>query len=498
MRGTSIFYRIEEQLRINGELPEHFEPEERAYADNELRFAPGAMEGILGHHTAGNGEEAAFQEKLKGYLQISEKDALERFEKEEAGSFRTASLRKNLLQEIVAHQEEYQPGKLAVLAYTFAEKGTKCETVKLGLSLLVLFDLSKNEKVCTLLKTLGCCEEFTDYVLMNTTDWEEQKRQDFYFELAKKLKGWGKIDVVEMLEADTEEKKEWILCHGCRNTVMYSYLGYVCAMKSNLYVRLEKGHLTEDEMQGANDIMDGLIEEGPCEGMSALEEPVELTLLYLKEMKRHVTGIDELALLGRIDRYFQDSKMQGAEEVCEEIKIFLNTLDMHSLIVDNIRQKPFECVQIAQTYDMDLSAQIIGLMEEDFSKYYRYAYYLFVREKYIEEFFKICDREVDADKYPKRMGNSLGLGNLGEGVLALDMIVQYLDKYPLKGRKLIEISIQSPIVRWRNMAAKALLGWSDRLNLPLAELDAGLHQMVQAVAQTECNDKTREQWKKLL
>ena len=245
----SIFHKIESLINKNGVLPENFEAEEREYAENELRFAPGAMEGIFGHHVAGAGEKTAFAEELKSYLWMSPETAMELFENEKAGKFSTVSIRDSLMNEIVEHKEDYDPNKVANLGYYFAQSGTKCETVKLGLTLLALFNFSQNEKVCYLLKNLGYCEEFTDYVIMSTYDWAEKERQDFYFELAKKLHGWGKIDVVEMLDADTEEKKEWILCHGCRNSILYSYLGYVCAEKCDLYVRLQKGYLTEEELR---------------------------------------------------------------------------------------------------------------------------------------------------------------------------------------------------------------------------------------------------------
>lgn len=510
-RKKSICQRIEEIICEKGELPEYFEPEEREYEENELRFAPGAMEGILGHHASGKGETNDFLDTLKDYLQLSEVDAMTQFEERLTKDFHVATMRNDLLEKIIEHKEDYNAAKLANLGYHFAKNGTKNETVKLGLSLLALFNFSENEKVCHVLKTLGYCEEFTDYVLMNTYDWEEKKRQDFYFELAKELKGWGKINVVEMLEADSEEKKEWLLCYGCRNSVLYSYLGLVCAEKCDLYARLEQGNLTDEELRGAGDIMEGLTDEGPCAGMSALEKPVELTLLYLEELEKHmqagacegclqdiVVDIKSVLLLCWIDDYFADSEIENAQAVCVRIQKLLDGMDKHQLIVDNLTENTHACLQLARKYDIDLSQQILELIRMDFGKYYTYSYYLLNKNKCVDEFLEICDREIDAERYPQKMADSLGLGNLGEGVLAMDMIVQYLDRYPLKGQKLIVISIQSPFTRWRNMAAKALLGWTEALNKPLSEIDKDLYGMVQAVAAIECNDKTKEQWNQLL
>lgn len=495
---TSIFQRIEALIRTQGELPENFEPEEREYAENELRFAPGAMEGIFGHHTSGNSEGCDFADRLKEYLQLEQEEALRRFETEEAGSFSTASVRSALLKEIIDHQEEYHAGKVANLGYYFSQKGTKCETVKLGLSLLALFNFSENEKVCYLLKNLGYCEEFTSYVTMNVSDWEESKKQDFYFELAKKLKGWGKIDIVEKMIADTEEKKEWLLCHGCRNAIMNAYLAYECAVKCDLHERLQEGFLTEEQMQGAWDIMDGLLDEGPCQGMSAIENPVELTLDYLAELDRHEWNVHYVKQVYDIFDYFFESGIEDSASVNLKAMDILGDLDGESMIKEELAEQTHICLKLSKHFQVDLSTELYRLMKQDFAKYYLYCEYLFRQNRMVAEFFKLCEQEIDADKYPRGMGNSLGLGKLGEGVLSLDMIIQYMGKYPLQGRKLLAISIQSPITRWRNMAAKTMIAWVEALKKPLSDIDIGLYNMVKHVAETECNDTTKEKWEKLL
>lgn len=494
----SIFQRIETLVRTTGELPEDFEPEKREYAENELRFAPGAMEGILGHHSLGEGEADEFAQTLKTYLDMDSKEALEQFE--ETKPFRVAGVRDSLLQEILNHQNEYPAAKIANLGYYFACQGNKCESVKLGLSLLALFDFSENEQVCIVLRYLGYCEEFTDYVIMSVESWEEDKKQNLYFELAKKLKGWGKISVVEQMRADTEEKKEWILCHGCRNSVLNAYLAYVCAKQCDFLERLKKGNLTNEQLQGAGDIMEGLLDEGPCAGMSAVEQPEELTLYFLQELERHVLKVEEVQLLCQIKDYFvkRQEKYEEAGGVVKKADHILDGLDIQKLLEDTLQEKPHTCVYVAGKLDVDITKPLFRLMQENFSEYYHYCSYFFQKEQFIEPFFTLCDREVDASRYPKGMSDSLGLGNLGEGILHLDFIVQYLGKYPLKGRKLLAISIQSPYPRWRNMAGRAMVAWTENLKQPLQEIDAGLYHMVKDVAEIECNKTTKEYWDKLL
>lgn len=507
MNQTSISNHILEIIRKEGKLPQDFRPEEKTSKKEELLFAPGAMEGIFSHHVAGNAEGESFIPVLKEYIGMTPKQALADFESRKADNIKVANMRYHLLEDIIAHKEELPPVKVINLAYCFAKEGTRVETVKLGLSMLSLFDLSENKGTVQLLYVLGHCEDFTDYVLMSVKNWSEARRQKFCFALAPKLYGWGKINIVEMLEADTEEKKQWILCHGCKNNVLNSYLGLVCAQKCDLLGRLQKGNLSEEEFRGAEEIMSGLLDEGPCKGMSVIASPVELTLSYLQELNNYFTKCERkdecpeitfVCSLVEIGQYFEKSPIQNADKVTEIVKDMLEDLDVKRVLAENLANNTHYSMQVAQYADVDITDELMGLLQKDFAKYFSIsAFYFKDDERRMQEFVVLCEENVNADRYPKGMGNELGL-RLPEGVLALDMVVQYLGSYPLLGKKLIEICLNAPIVRWRNMAAKALLAWTDGLQKSLKEIDEDLYQKVVLIKEKECNAKTKEYWDELV
>ena len=56
MAAGSIFYRMEQCVKAQGELPEDFILENKENKENELRYAPGALEGICGHHLGKGGD----------------------------------------------------------------------------------------------------------------------------------------------------------------------------------------------------------------------------------------------------------------------------------------------------------------------------------------------------------------------------------------------------------------------------------------------------------
>lgn len=503
MEYKPIYRRIEEIIRTEGKLPYNFQPEEHEYKEGEPAFAPGAMEGILGHHSSGKGEKVSFIPTLKRYLQMPLGEALRDFEVNKADTFHTATIRGYLLQEIVNHQVELEAGMVANLAYCFAANGRKAETVKLGLTMMALFNFSDNPQICHMLQTLGYCEDFTDYVLMSVEEWPKKQKQDCCFALAVNLHGWGKINVVEMLDADTEEKKQWILCHGCNNSVMNAYLGLVCAEKADLYGRLQKGNLSAEELAGATEIMKGLVDEGPCEGMSALENPVELTLMYLDAVEQAFKNEDfhdsviYAAELSGLNDYFTDSEIEGSAKVCGKIRKMIDALDVDSLLAKGLKEYTRESLQVANMCGKDVSAPLMELMEEDFGKYFRYCHYLLQKGLRVEEFLALCEEKTDPALYDKGMGNNMGL-KLKDGQVLLDMAVQYLDGYPLQGKKLVEICMDSPITRWRIVAGKALLGWVDKLNKPLQEFASDLYAKAMTLYIIEENNTAKEQWSKLM
>lgn len=497
MTENSIFLRMEQSIEKYGELPKNFVLEEKEHKENEVQYAPGALEGICSHHLAADGNAEEFCVMIKEYLQKDPREALAEFENNTSRDFQIATVRKELLRGIYENRQEYDAGKLKKLAATFVTCGNKVTSVKLGLSLLRLFDLSDNEGAKRILKILAYSEEFTDYIIWNSEDWPKQEQQDLYFELAQKLTGWGKINVVEMMQADTKEKKDWILCHGCKNTVLYAYLGYECAMKCDLYERLQIGNFSDEEFAGASDIMSGLLDEGPCQGISALEAPVEFACLYLEECKKHNWDAEQVALITDIAVYFKESKIENAEVVVLKVQEVLARLDMNAFIVENIDKNVYSCMRIAKMYEIDMSEHLLRLMKMDFVKYHKFCSYFFENDKCVKEFIDLCDRKIIYSKYPNKMGNSLGLGKV-PGEIRLDMIVQYLDKQYRLGDRMIRVCIQSPIVRWRNVAAKAMLGWVNSSGKTLRNIDLRLYEDVKAVNMIECNEQTKKMWEKLL
>lgn len=495
--NMSIYERISQIIKQEGRVPYNFKLEERN--PDEIPFAQGALEGILGHHSMGKGEDAGkLAEFFKTHLFEEPDKVIEQYEKE-CTEFKMATYRDELLQEIVENKEEYDANRLVELAYYMMLQGNKVETVKTGLVLMALFNMSENPLVKAALMTLGCCEEFTDYMLINILDWPEEEQNKVYFELAKKLTGWGKITAVERLQADTEEIREWILCEGCKNEILYSYLGLVCAEKCDYLERLRAGGLNEKEIQGASDIMDGLLDEGPCAGISALEDAEETIYWYLCRSEQGKMGVVYYSQLLNIKEYLEGEdadSLEWKQKAVNKLEEILSAIDIKALVLENLEENVFTSVSVAKQMEIDIGQELFALMQKDFEKYYTQGYYFFVRKQYVEEYVALAEKNLIYEKLPTGMGKEFGIGK--QEHWSVNMIVQYLEDYPGLGKELVRVSLKARVTNWRTMAARTLEGWKVRTNQSLREMDLDLYEAVKQVAKEECDEKLQARWEALL
>ncbi|MDD5936445.1 MAG: hypothetical protein PUC65_12945 [Clostridiales bacterium] len=495
-RKASVYHRIYHALQEDHTLPINFELEEK---DNKetLRFAPGALEGIFGHHTSGNKEENKLYDFLLERINCKPEIVMEELESSDLVSNETV-ISDGLIKQIYENKELFSADSLYHMAYSFILDGTKEYTVKLGLSLLALFDIDDDPKLKEKLINLAMWEGFTDYVLQITHSWTDKNHA--YFQLAKRLNGWGKINAVECLEPETDEIKEWILCEGCKNSIMYSYLALICAEKCDLYHVLKTRNLTLQEFNGTRDIIDGLLEEGPCDGISVIENAYELLFMFVSQYEKFKLNIEDINLLDSIQDYVKeddDRDQTWEERINEKIDSYISQNDIKSSILSALyEKKQWYAIQVARKYKIDISNEYLEQLRKDFDAYVNYIYYLFGINKYVEEAVKICEDHLEYEKVAAGMGKQLGVGRTEHW--SIDMVVQYLDAYPYHGAKLIKASINSPITRYRNMAAKALEGWKLKLNMSLSEISTELYHEIQEVYPIEVDDKLKERWRLLL
>ena len=93
--------------------------------------------------------------------------------------------------------------------------------------------------------------------------------------------GWGRIHAVEHLKPDTEEIRHWLLTEGTINSVTNSYSALTCWYKSQAESILF-GQPTPEEYKGITILIEGLLNEGPVQGISALKNAEQVLQRFLE------------------------------------------------------------------------------------------------------------------------------------------------------------------------------------------------------------------------
>jgi hypothetical protein len=156
-----------------------------------------------------------------------------------------------------------------------------------------------------LVKELAGHDEFTMYCSVALQHLVADPTDELW-EVAKRTRGWGKIDAVERLAplvADRPDIKRWLLTDGCENAVMSEYLGYACATAGGLEDALA-GEVDDALLDGACTIVSALCRGGPAEdlddyadGPAVVEQLLDLLQDRCHSLERLDTVVDLLQWL---------------------------------------------------------------------------------------------------------------------------------------------------------------------------------------------------------
>lgn len=273
MDGKKPLYQyIKENLTDAGTLPESFSlPAETE--EGMPRFVDGAMDGISIYHMGFaplDDEKTAELGRLvrlaaAGKTKEAE-DGFEAFCKEN----RAVKIIDALQGFIMDHTSELPAEKMHAFATKMMFESSRVECVKIGMSILELFNTYQEKELADAIRTIGMSDEFTIFSVFLMRRWPEGDKE--ILELAKKVRGWGRIHCVDFIEPESEEVKEWLLQNGVDNDIMPAYSGYRVFEKADVEGLLEKD-LTQEQMSNILKVVSAMLDEGPVSGISNLEEP---------------------------------------------------------------------------------------------------------------------------------------------------------------------------------------------------------------------------------
>ena len=318
-RGRSL-YRLIASSVVNGALPADFSLPEEPGSPQSL-WADGAQDGVSLYHMGEQevGEEQ--RELLFSALDCADSGQTIRAEallRELSKKCRALPLNTLIWEYVMDHLEEALTPLLHAFGVILAMSSDNTECVKMGLSILAVF--KTGEKTKNVVRTLALCDEFTYFALFVMGPWENGNRE--VFEATKRVRGWGRIHGVRMLEPDSEEIRRWLLSEGIKNNVHPSYSALECWIKSGAAKLLTGGDaLSREDFVSIRDLIGALLDEAPAPGISAVEDDEDCILAFLDRAAEETLSPEDIGVIRELEEHYSEEEHDSPQiaERCREL-----------------------------------------------------------------------------------------------------------------------------------------------------------------------------------
>lgn len=479
---------------------------EKFEGDGKLSFAAGAMDGIASHHMGSDPDTEAVgraakllatycsqptaANKLELYRWVLDNNVL--------------SLLDPLLERLSEMKVDVR--RLYELAYSLTTESPDREPVKLGIAVLGRFENPENNSIFI---TLGSHDEFTLYSAVAIANQSEDPERDLWA-LAKRVHGWGRVQLVERIsETEDPEIKEWLVLEGYKNSIMYEYLAYPCAMGGELHLLLAEDQVDDELIASASDIIEALINGGPAADISHYEYGQQVLKDYLRLVQNGEQPLIALLTVMSIQRYLKSLPERDETSEYEQWDEGDRLLALETC--KSITQQPhWETLVKSGLSDRDSmvfgqashAAKALGISTwddhwrrlqedpEDSGRWYNIMQV--VDDPTIGQVVAYAERVIPLGKIATGIGDEMGLGNEFKHHSCLDYVLQDLRRFAGKGHDLVRTGLKSPVIRNRNMALMALKEWDD------ASWPQDIKPSLYEIAKQDPNESTRELAEELL
>jgi hypothetical protein len=257
------------------------EPAARRFS--RLRWVPGALEGLGTRHMQWDGSAKAVEaitllEQVAAGSPSAEAALYELLRADDVVTFYN-----DALDYASARIADAEP-RLHALARRLATQSRDRGPVKFGIAMLGSMG---DENDLEIVSTLGLHDEFGLYAAGAIAELAPQRQQALY-EMAQKVKGWGRIEAVTLMTSTPDAKlRRWLLTEGFRNNVTPQYLAYHCATIADLAAAMtDRANATDMAfLAGVSDLIQSLIRPGPSRDAQTYEQTPEVAVSYLQAVQ---------------------------------------------------------------------------------------------------------------------------------------------------------------------------------------------------------------------
>ena len=478
-KDLSIYELIKSSIQANGELPEDFKLPPKD--PNGVPWADGALDGVYIYHTVGNEEDI---EPLKNIVfQISEGKFEEAQNNLENLDFFMISRRDPLLNWIIKEQKQINIDNLCEFTISQLSTSKNIEVIKFCLCVLEIIKLETEKDTIEKVKILALSDEFTLYCLNILKNLKNSNEE--IFEIAKKVKGWGRIYSIKYLKVTNDEIKEWILEEGCHNYIIPAYTAYTCAKKINLVEILNEDKISSKKFNDISYLMNALLDEEAITGISNLEDRELLIERYLEKAKTLASAEEDYYAIITLKEYIKNNKEINNEliKICDEI---LNSEKTRNIVKELLKEG--YGYNIAKYLGIDIDKYILEYLQDNPLKNPYIVFNISEREN-MEKLVSLIEKKLTLEKlegaptdkfYSKNEKNKeyifldtiiKKLGNFGrnEGKFVVSVYpvdptasMDEPENFIGIGENLIICALNSPYVDIRYGAVNTLESWKEK------------------------------------
>ena len=471
-KDLSIFELIKTSIQPNGELPEDFKLPPKD--PNGVPWADGAMDGVYIYHTVVNEEDI---EPLKNIIfQISEGKFEEAQNNLENLDFFMVSRRDPLLNWIIQEQKQININNLCEFTISQLSTSKNIEVIKFCLCVLEIIKLETEKDTIEKVKILALSDEFTLYCLNILKNLKNSNEE--IFEIAKKVKGWGRIYSVKYLKVTNDEIKEWILEEGCHNYIIPAYTAYTCAKKINLVEILNEDKISNKKFNDISYLMNALLDEEAITGISNLEDRELLIERYLEKAKTLASTEEDYYAVITLKEYIKNNKEINNEliKICDEI---LNSENTRNNVKELLKEG--YGYNIAKYLGIDIDKYILEYLQDNPLKNPYIVFNISEREN-MKKLVSLIEKKLTLEKLEGAPTDKFYSKNeKNKEYIFLDTIIKKLGNfvvsvYPVDptasmdepenfigiGENLIICALNSPYVDIRYGAVNTLESWKEK------------------------------------